>query len=194
MKSAKPTAPNEAVDAPPPALLELLQHRENIGSVKERAFSDLKRISRTLVGLTLLSDDLGEAASIDEAMVKVRYERDKLVAECDTLTATIANSQAEAKSLADQNAALGSQVAQVTERVAELDREERRLRPTVESYKSIESAIAASQQRLVELQAEEARLKPIVSKFREIERKLPLEQQQLAEIRQQLSRIRENIV
>jgi len=183
----------EAADAAPLALLELLAAKDEIRSVKQRAYMELKKFSRSLIGIMLLSDDLGEAASIDEAMVAVRYEHSKLIDERNALTTEIASLQAAVKNLSGQKADLAQQVDQLYERVGELDRERRQLEPTVESYRAIEAAIAASQQRLAELQAEEARLKPIVRAHRDVERKLPEAQERLAAIEEKLAQIRSSI-
>jgi chromosome segregation ATPase len=185
--------PRREADAPPLALLELLAAKDEIGSVKQRAYMELKKFSRSLIGIMLLSDDLGEAASIDEAMVAVRYEHSKLIDERNALTTGIASLQASAKNLSGQKADLEQQVEQLNERVGELDRERRQLEPTVESYRAIEAAIAASQQRLAELQAEEARLKPIVRAHRDVERKLPEAQERLGEVERRLAAIRQSI-
>jgi chromosome segregation ATPase len=183
----------EAADAAPLALLELLAAKDEIRSVKQRAYMELKKFSRSLIGIMLLSDDLGEAASIDEAMVAVRYEHSKLIDERNALAAEIASLQAAAKNLSGQKADLAQQVDQLNDRVGELDRERRQLEPTVESYRAIEAAIAASQQRLAELQAEEARLKPIVRAHHDVERKLPEAQERLGDIERKLAAIRQSI-
>ena len=185
--------PRREADAPPLALLELLAAKDEIRSVKQRAYMELKKFSRSLIGIMLLSDDLGEAASIDEAMVAVRYEHSKLIDERNALATEIASSQAEAKSLADRNAALSSEVAEVSERLEALSREERRLAPVVAKYQSLERAIGAAEEHLAELQSEENRLKPIVREHHNIERKLPQAQERLAAIEEKLAEIRQRI-
>src|SRR5467141_3998624 len=111
--------PTETADAP--TLVELLANKGEYASVKQQAFLELKRFSRQLRGVMLLCDDLAGLASIDEAAGKVRLEHAALLAQRDALATEIASSQAEAQSLADRNAALSGQVAELNEQVAELD-------------------------------------------------------------------------
>jgi len=175
------------------ALRDLINGKTEIGSVKRRAYGELKKLSRTLIGLALLADDLGDAASLDEAMVEVRREHDRLSVEKAALTADIAQLKATAESQRTQVGELTSQVEQVTERVEALEREERRLNPTVEKFQAIEASIEASQRLLGEQRAEEARLKPIVRDAQDIERRLPERQQALADIERKLAAIRQSI-
>jgi chromosome segregation ATPase len=189
----KPHVASDVADAPPPALLELLSAKDDIGALKSRAFSELRKFSRSLIGLALLNDDLEKCADLDAMLQGLRSEHGRLVAERDKLTASVSDLRANAERLAGENAALTQQVADLDERVAELDRQRRQLEPTVQSYNATAAAIEASQKRLAELQAEEARLKPIVQQYRDIEQKLPGEKQRLAATQEQLRRIREAI-
>jgi chromosome segregation ATPase len=191
IKVAKPDDP--ADDAAPAALVELLSMRDEIGSVKLRAYAELRKWSRSLVGIMLLSDDLAEAASLDEAMVKVRHEHNRLSVERDALNASIANLKATEEAQRARVAELDGRIAKLTDRVAELDRERRQLEPTVESHRALALAIEASQRQLSELRAEEARIRPLLVESRRVELALPEKLEQLRSVEARLASIRASI-
>jgi len=59
----------------------LVGSKAELGSIKRRAFGELVKLSRMLVGITLLADDFNGAADLDEVLASLRKERDTLLAD-----------------------------------------------------------------------------------------------------------------
>jgi chromosome segregation ATPase len=178
----------------------LVGSKAELGSVKRRAFGELVKLSRMLVGLTLLADDFNGAADLDEVLASLRKERDTLLAERNAISADVAKLRATSTDLRTRNAELTEQVEQATTRVEQLETAERSLAAALQQYNTavgrqdeIAAAIEQAERNLAGLRAEEARLGPIVREHHEIERKLPQAQDRLAAIEEKLAAIRQSI-
>src|SRR5258707_15362360 len=68
----------------------LVGSKAELGSIKRRAFGELVKLSRMLVGITLLADDFNGAADLDEVLASLRKERDTLLAERNAIAADVA--------------------------------------------------------------------------------------------------------
>ncbi len=64
-------------------------------NVKDRAFRDLQRISREWLGIILLADELGEMASIDEAIKASKRVAQEAETRLSALTNEVSAAQAE---------------------------------------------------------------------------------------------------
>jgi chromosome segregation ATPase len=178
----------------------LVGSKAELGSIKRRAFGELVKLSRMLVGITLLADDFRGAADLDEVLASLRKERDTLLAERNAIAADVAKLRATGADLRTRNAELTEQVEQLTTRVDQLETAERSLAAALQTYNAavghqdeIAAAIEQAERSLNELRAEETRLLPIIRAHQAIERKLPQAQERLAAIEEKLAAIRESI-
>jgi chromosome segregation ATPase len=178
----------------------LVGSKAELGSVKRRAFGELVKLSRMLVGITLLADDFHGAADLDEVLASLRKERDTLLAERNAISADVAKLRATGTDLRTRNAELTEHVDQLTTRVEQLESAERSLAAALQTYNSavgrqdeITAAIEEAERNLADLRAEEVRLGPIVRAHHDIERKLPQAQERLGAIEEKLAAIRQSI-
>src|SRR5258706_2752875 len=176
----------------------LVGSKAELGSVKRRAFGELGKLSRMLVGITLLADDFHGAADLDEVLASLRKERDTLLAERNDLTADVAKLRTTSTDLRTRNAELTEQVEQATTRVEQLETAERSLAAALQQYNAavgrqdeIAAAIEEAERSLAGLRAEEVRLGPIVREHHDIERKLPQAQERLAAIEEKIADIKQ---
>ena len=112
----------------------LVGSKAELGSIKRRAFGELVKLSRMLVGITLLADDFHGAADLDEVLASLRKERDTLLAERNDLTADVAKLRTTSTDLRTRNAELTEQVEQLTTRVEQLETAERSLAAALQTY------------------------------------------------------------
>jgi chromosome segregation ATPase len=183
-----------------PALLELLGAKSEITAIKSRAFNELRRWSRSMIGIMLLSDDLAECAGLDEVIVNLRRESHRLTEERDALNASVAEIKATEEALRVRVAGLTGQVErlngrvqQLDERVEELDQEKAQLEATIAAHRALEIDIAATTQRRDALRAEEARLSDTVRSYQEMEGRLLEKQKALEDVQIKLDRIKQSL-
>jgi uncharacterized coiled-coil DUF342 family protein len=105
------------------ALRDLVEGKADIGSVKRRAFGELKKFSRSFIGVALLCDDLGDAADLDEAMVEVRREHDRLSAERDVLLVVVDELRTSARVLEAEIAGLTDEAQTISQRMLDAAKE-----------------------------------------------------------------------
>jgi chromosome segregation ATPase len=168
-KAGKPTdAASESVSY---ALRDLIEMRSSVHhQIKARAFADLRKLSRTFVGLLLLSDDLGEAADIEEVIQRLRNERTQSTAEVEALTRRVAELEAAEATHSARVSELAGQAEQLKGRIAQSERRKANLANDVIRYEAMSAEVDELSKRLDGLRAEEGRLKPLVDEYRCIER------------------------
>ena len=115
----------------------LVGSKAELGSVKRRAFGELVKLSRMLVGITLLADDFHGAADLDEVLASLRKERDTLLAERNAITADVAKLRATGADLRTRNAELAEHVDQLTNRVEQLEIAERSLEAALQLHDGV---------------------------------------------------------